>query len=347
MEQKKIVTARVKQLATLREERVKNDNVLHLPGTFQFELPDGQRRKYTFKSEDGNELDDMAIIGQMVFDLNTKIGQDNWKTLQALVASKPDIKAMIILDDPEAEADKAIDNTKLMLKVMTIIAEHENDHEFLAKIYRRLVGFANGITPKQVFRGLSEIATREPERFLLSNGKMIYEGGTFETLSLIDRGIEKGFFHRDMQGFVKLRTGEPYAQDIDKAAFRLMDDSNTMEALRYELEDTKQVSPSGYTPHVEMNDDFYNLMNSVGEPVDPTESVQLVGNDDSMRFEQDLAEKLPKLVELAFIEEKQIQGGHKRYTIEGLATKFKMEELSGYFKQNPEHFLDMVSRANI
>lgn len=345
--EKKLVTARIKHLATLREEHVKTDSVLVLPGEFTVDHPEKGPVRFKFKDPGtGLALESMHIIGQMAFDLSKAVDRENWMTLQALLHTQPTIKALILLDDPEAEADKDIQKTKLMLVVSRVIEEHENDPEFLAQLYRRLIGVANGITNKQVYRGLMELATKEPEKFVSASGKMIFEDESFKMLSLIDVAIEKGFFVKDSEGFIKLKTGEPYATDIHKAAFRLKDDSKTLDALNYDISDAHVVKPSGYTPNIE-DSDFMSLLNAVGEKVETDSGLDNFGLDADLKLEADIADKLPQLIDKNFIEEIKIQGGNIRFVIPGLSQKFKKEELSAYFKMNSDQFIDLVSQAGI
>jgi hypothetical protein len=343
----RIVTAQVLNDHSLREEMVQNDSVKILPGEFTLPGANGEQVAFRFKNRDNSPAQDLAIVGLAQFDLTNPTDNHNLKVLRAFLIAFPEYTQFIKINDPEKEADRDIELAELSLELANKIKENESNKEWIVKLYRRLIGSAAGITDKQVYRALADIARKDPEQFKLASGKLLYEDESFDTIAKLDQAVEIGFFTRGADDTIRRRNGEIYADSFEKAVFRLSNDQESLDRLRMEVSGGVPAETK-YIPKIE-NSELVNLMSEIGESSQADGDLP-DGSFDTNKKEEDfdatLEDKINKLIDLNFIE-KTKAGRWDRFVLPGLPNKFGMEELKAYLKMNRKQFEDLIKRANI
>ena len=340
-----IVKARVSTLAPLRIENVKLLNEINLPGSFTAMVA-GQQKLFKFLDHLGEPADAMNLPNEKEFDLDNPIDSRNWGVLKFFLNQYPDYANQINLYDPVSEAKKALVEQDLALAIESKIVKNRENIEWLTKLYRRVVGHAIGVTENEILKSLRQLARDNPGKFQSEGGDLIFEDSSFEDLALIDSGLEKGFFSKDLDGQILRRDGKTYAENINKALFRFQSDNDTREMLMIELSG-KQAAPKDapYIPFKE-NSEYVKLANEFGETV-----VEDILSDDlsidqsakEERFEEELKLNVPKLIDAGFIEKK----GGPWLAIPNLDKNFRLTDLYGYFKMNIPQYENMKLRAKL
>ena len=228
------------------------------------EVVNGQPRNFMYLDESGKKSG-LIIDGQRAFDLGNPIDEHNWNTLKVDLALHPDLANDIRLIDPNQEAEDEMKAAKKLKNLLDILMDHETDSEWLAKVYRRVLGMASGLTSKVLFRALWDKAKTEMDSFA-ANGKWLFDGEYFETESLLDLACERGIILRDTGDFYKKQDGSPLADGRAKAVFVLSSDpayrNYVTQAVSTPMLD---VAPS---PIWNVEDsDLLDLVNNVGAPV--------------------------------------------------------------------------------
>ena len=340
-----LVQAVVSSLAPLRIENVKIPNEINLPGSFTAVIG-GQQKLFKFLDHSGEPLDALNIPNARSFDLSKKVDIHNWGVLKFFLEYYKDYQSQINLYDPVSEAKKILAEQDLALAIESKIVKNRENIEWLTKLYRRVVGHAIGVTENEILKSLRQLARDKPGKFQSEDGDLIFEDASFEDLALIDSGLEKGFFSKDLDGQILRRDGKTYAENINKALFRFQSDNDTREMLMIELSG-KQAAPKDapYIPFKE-NSEYVKLANEFGETV-----VEDILSDDlsidqsakEERFEEELKLNVPKLIDAGFIEKK----GGPWLAIPNLDKNFRLTDLYGYFKMNIPQYEDMKLRAKL
>lgn len=338
------VQAIVRQVAPLREERVKINNTINFPGQFKHAV-NGAQKAFRFKNADGSSVETFPIPNAKSFNLDNEVDKHNWNTLKMFLTAYPQFGNDVTLYDPVTEANSILAMQDLSLEIETDIVKNKANTEWLTKLYRRVIKHATGVTDNQILKELREKARENPLAFQIDGG-LVYKDDSFEQLALIDIGLEKGFFVKDVDGQLLRRGGSVYAENIQKALFRFINDPDTQELLKIEVSAKGGVQvQEKYVPKIE-NYELVNLANMVGEDVASeqiNDDFSINEEEKILRFEKELDENIPKLIEQGFIE----KNGPSWLRIQNLDKNFRMADLAPYFKMNPAQYEEMKLRAKL
>lgn len=341
-----IVTIKLINSDNLREMNVHTTKVLHVPGEFFMVNEKGQQVAFRFKDESGAQATDIMIKGHLDLNMNNAIDKHNLKVFKSYLEVYPAQRDIITIHDPEAEADDDIARNELILDLCNILRDHDNDTEWLAKLYRRVIGPSSGIGHKVVYKNLIQNAREFPEKFISPSQRFFFEEAEFEMIAWVDKAIEIGFFVRAQKGdSLSRRNGQVYAESFNNAVFKLTTDLETMEMLRYEVQG-RPGQPETYIPVIE-NTELNKLAGEVGEILEENDLDFNI--DDDQKAEADrvfIDGKINTLVELGHIEIVKV-GKNERFKIPNQTLKFGRTELIAHFLQNNAQFDDMLRRAAI
>lgn len=344
--EKRYVTASLIHNDGLREEIYPEASTLNLPGEFTVPDPTGKMRVFRFKDSSGQPATEMMITGDQHFDLNNPIDNHNWGVLQALNIAHPG-KIKIKLENPEEIADQVSEQFELALEIQTKLASMKTNTQWLIQVYRRIIGLSKGITGKIMYQQLMQKAHENPGSFLNRDGEFIYNDVMFELMTQLDNAIEIGFFTKDINGLVRRRSGEIYADAYDKALYRFESDLDTQNQLRFETSGESAPDSKRYVPVVE-NEALKNLLSEFSEevpdaPVNEDFSTDTESEED--KFYASIDKNFEELVQREFIE-KVRQGNGYKYRIDGLQ-KLGKQEMIMFLRLNKAKFDDLMLRAKL
>ncbi|SOD80999.1 hypothetical protein [Spirosoma fluviale] len=236
---------------------------------------------------DAGVPESFMIEGQRTFDLSNPIHKRNWNTLKADIKMHPDLASQIKLIDPQEDAENEMKAARRLKKLLDILMDHEADGNWLAKVYRLVIGTASGLTTQVLFRALWEKAKTEPDKF--GTTKWVFEGEYFETEALIALACERGVIIKDGE-FYKRADGSVFAESLAKARYFIDNDA----AYKNFIQNAVSVKVEDKAPElswtVEASDELLELVNQVGEkseliPVNADGSVDQSGDADKRQVE--------------------------------------------------------------
>lgn len=295
------------------------------------QMVDGVPNRFFYKNEQGDKSV-LQVEGQRVFNLENPIDAHNWDTLKIDMALHPELRDDLLMVDPNKDADDQLEMVKRRTKLIDILLDHEKDTEWLAKVYRMVVGMASGITAKVMLRTLVDKAQTELDAF--GRSKWLFDSENFETEAMLDLAVERGVLTVD-DGFYKKPDGSALASDRAKAVYMLNNDG----ALRAYITQALNVPLSvDRTPDTtwapQVSDDVAHLITKVGEKVESTPLRPNGSLDEqavSKRDDQDLSDMVDKLIAGNII----MEVGMGLFLEEANQSFNNKDEVLGFLKTNP------------
>lgn len=341
------VTAKVKHLVNLRNERIKPTLVEYLPGVFQ-EMKDNKPVQYVFFDDNGNPAESFVINSERVFDIeNNPNHKRNWEILKIFLAFNPDYSSRIELNNPNEKAERQMMLDQQSYLIQSELTKIKNNSEALKKIYRRVIGLIAGSTEAQMYVGLWEASKTQQDKFKI-NGNSIFVDPELELYALIDLCVEKGNLLLDStDGSIRMKNKKLLANSADDLVFMLKTDPE----LKNELEVlTKEISLP--------KSDVYSLdidkaglaaaMDQYGEELDTpklNEDLSVNKDQEEDTFELEMNANIEILIDRGFIVP--IKNG-KKFSFPTLpGHEFKREELASHFKSNRPHYTALKQQAEL
>ena len=280
----------------------------------------------------------LTIEGVRDFDLSKKDQKHNWEMLQIDLMLHPELKEQIELIDPNKIANDKIALAERKQALYAVVLGNKQNPEWLAKVYRRLVGPASGLTEKVLLNTILERLETDPSLFIDKQGKFFFESEYFETEALLDLACERGVIIKDGE-YYKKQDGSVLANDRAKAVYELQ----IKPEYRFYVQQAVSAPVTDKAPEIGFmieNLADVDLLKSVGQKVD---TVALNG-DGSV---DERSEDVKAQAELETIVEQLSEGGFvmlegDTMLVESIPTAFSSKaELIGFLKGNPEKVLEL------
>lgn len=341
------VTAKVRHLVNLRNERIKPNLVEYLPGSFQELNHLKQPVQFNFFDNNGNVAESFPIANEKVFDLSNDIDRRNWEILKIFIAYNPDYAARIELNNPNEEAERQIKLDQLTYEIQSELIKIKNDSAAMAKIFRRVVGMISGRTETQMYAALWEASKTQQSKFQI-NGKSIFEDPELELYALVDLLIEKRTVLQDStDSSLRLKNRKLIANNIDDLVFALKNDP----AMKADLEVMSRELPIQQSDVYKLEIDTAGLaksMDQYGEVLPELSlNADLSVNTQELEdaFDLELDRNIEILIERNFIVSNKSKKKFSFPTLPG--HEFKREELAAHFKNNRAHYEGLKQQAEL
>jgi len=292
----------------------------------------GVMQKFFYKDEAGRK-GYLVIEKSRTFDLTNETDRHNWKTLQVHLAAFPEMAKEIQLVDPLSDSKTKLAKTKRRIALGQLLVEREHDGEFLASLYRRLIGPAQGLTTGTMAQALLEKTETDIDLFGTTN--WIFESATWQIETLLDRAIERGLLLVDGE-FYQKPDRTIFAEGRPKAIYMLGTDVGFRHSIESQL-----ITPINYEQadpgfSVDMSDDLADLASSVAVPIVPLKTNEYGALDEggeSNRLQTELELLVDQLVTSNLAREDADTG---RMMLDDVAMDFaNRSELIGHLKANP------------
>lgn len=242
----------------------------HVPAEVTYTNSRGELKVAFFKNADGKKLSEreqFLIVNQKSFDLDNPIDKHNWDVLKGILGlpEMASLKESITLIEPAADAKRKLERERREQELIRMLFDKEKDTDFLARLYRHVVGMSDGITSGVMLSTLIDLAKTDLSKFMLK-GKWVYETDDWEMRGLIDLCIERRILQRDGE-FIKNADGTIIADSYEKAIYKIKVDDKLRSNISSRLND----KPSGpATDFAVENSEFLDALDGLSESVDQT-----------------------------------------------------------------------------
>jgi|GEM_PF-6250647 len=333
-----LVTASIKQTSAIRKELYPPKRTQVISSGFSGKIePDKPAREFSFTS-DGDDVVDLIIEGTKTFDLSDPIDKHNWDVLNIFCALNPYSAKSLLLYNPQEAVERQITKDKQIFEVEKFLRDHEQDEILLGQLYRRVVGPATGLTAKQIFNKLINVAKEDSDKFMVGD-KIVSLTQDFELMALLDIALEKGIVFKDSEGRIKKDRDTIYAKSQEDAAFQLKSDVDFKVYLQRGVDPKATGKQQPYEPKFE-DSDFVKLASSLGKEVG-TKTLDNQGlGDDEDTIKVNIEDF--KDASLIHVEGK---GPQTKYLIPTITQeKFTKKELVAFFQKN-QPFYDQLKES--
>lgn len=306
----------------------------------------GGSRIYSFTTNFKDEVD-LEIDNIKTFDLTNRVDKHNWDTLKIYKKLNPADASVITLFDPQEEVNKARVLADKAFEVESFIRKNELDESKIAKMYRRLIGSASGLSAGVIFKKLLDLAKTQPDLFMTADGFFVDAPG-YENLALLDLAIEKQFVILDVgNGQIKKDSGTIYAKDIESAAFQLNDDVEYRTYLQRAVAGNLQVAKKVTNATIIEDSEFVLLSNAVGKSISGN-SVEEYSDSGPIRIGNDseVDEVVEKAIKSGLIA-RTGAGTATRYSLQGVDGSYSKNDFKTFMHNNPSQFMLLKEMAKI
>jgi hypothetical protein len=284
----------------------------------------------------------LVIDKDFVFDLTKETDRRNYNTLRLNLQVDPELRQVIKIYDPQANALSKISSDRLINQVKSKLFEMENDEQGLAKLYRRLIGSAKG-TPRAV---VLDKLLRHAESYALDIMDAMNDQYA-DIRAIVDICIENEAISIGVNGMVRDKSNSIIASDIDELIHKMRTDTDVYRMIEimatsksYNKPTRQELAEAADTPEMRqlaeslIDSGDLELMDeevafdkpaidmSVGD-VTPDFIKRLIPRAIDLGIVQRLAEKGPK------------SGTVKIPSLNGGVGEYQLKTLSDYLTNNP------------
>lgn len=311
------------------------DAVVNFPAYMDFAVQ-GSTKRVAFRNDFG-EASAFSIVGKRDFDKTKPHELHNWNLLDNL-RKLPEfsyLNEVLTMSDPDADAEDALKRNEMELELREMITRHQGDEEWINKVYRVVVGQANGIPLRAKAVALLNRAKDNVSQFVTTSGRWVYEDKDFENRALLRNAIERQLlFAETGTTFIKKKDGSVFASDEAKALYLIENDSTVRADLLERI--AQPMAPRRERQELQLEDSsIIRFLNDTGETV-PTTTFAEDGSVDlgamNARADEELRILVEKLSEAGLL-----TGEDGAYRLAEIQTPFiSKDEVSGFLKTNPD-----------
>lgn len=284
----------------------------------------------------------LVIDKDFVFDLTKDVDRRNYNTLRLNLQVDPELRQVIKIYDPQANALTKISTDRLINQVKGKLFEMENDEQGLAKLYRRLIGSAKG-TPRAVVldKLLRHAESRATDIMDAMNDQYA------DIRAVVDICIENEAISIGANGMVRDKGNSIIASDIDELIHKMRTDSDVYRMIEimatsksYNKPTRQELAEAADTPEMRQLAD--SLIDSGDlELIDEEDAfdksaIDMAVGDVTAEFVKKL---IPRAIELDIIQrlaEKGPKSGTVRIpSLNGGVGEYQLKTLSEYLTNNP------------
>ncbi|RYC70666.1 hypothetical protein [Spirosoma sordidisoli] len=243
--------------------------MINLPAERKIMVKGQGVKRFVFRNELG-EPERLVIRGQRTFDLEDPVQKANYNLLSLLMAL-PDhatLKERIVLKNPEVDSLQAMEQEGLELELRLLITKHQDDEEWLRKLYRRVIGPASGIPVRTMAVALSQKAKQDIAPFRKGE-RWVFDDDYFETRAMLDLSIERGLILKVGEDYSLRKGGEVkvLAVSESKMLHVLQNDAPLREYLQERFQEPAEGKERPTAFQIESSE-LVRLAGSLGEDVD-------------------------------------------------------------------------------